>query len=241
MSIIKLAIIADIHANIYALQEVLKDIEKQDVDQTICVGDLVGYATFPNEVIDLIRASEILTIQGNYDESVAEDLLVCGCDYKDPKKMEQAAHSLIWTQETVTSENKEWLENLPKEYRMTIAGKEVYLVHGSPRKNNEYLYRDNQAIDEILQQYQFDILICGHTHKPYFKVANNRYIINAGSAGKPKHGNPHATYVIIEITESHIDFISREVEYDFEKIATAIESERDMPNEFADLFRKGIG
>ncbi|AZR73185.1 YfcE family phosphodiesterase [Anoxybacter fermentans] len=237
----RLAVIADIHANIYALEEVLKDIETQKVDKIICVGDLVGYATFPNEVINLIRKKEILTIQGNYDESVAEDLLACGCDYKDPKDLERAGMSLVWSQENVTPENKEWLKNLPKEYRMKIEGKDVYIVHGSPRKNNEYLYADNEAIFEILDQYSFDILICGHTHKPYFKVVDNRCIVNAGSVGKSKHGNPRATYVILDITRDSIDYISREVEYNFEKTASAIEKEPGMPSEFADLFRKGIG
>lgn len=235
----KIAIIADIHANIYALESVLQDIEAQKVDQTICVGDLVGYATFPNEVINLIREKGILTIQGNYDESVAEDLLACGCDYKDRKKMEMAGMSLVWTQETVSLENKEWLKNLPKEYRMEIEGKDVYIVHGSPRKNNEYLYAENEAILEILDEYAFDILICGHTHKPYIKNIEGRLIVNAGSAGKPKHGNPRATYVILDITKNGIDFVSREVEYEFEKTAHAIEAEPEMPSEFADLFREG--
>lgn len=237
----RLAILADVHANIFALEEVLKDIETQNVDQTICVGDLVGYATYPNEVIDLIRKKEILTIQGNYDESVAEDLLACGCDYKDAKKMEMAGMSLVWSQDTVTPDNKEWLKNLPKEDRMEIAGKDVYLVHGSPRKNNEYLYAENDAIYDIVKGYDFDILICGHTHKPYIKVVGDRCIVNAGSAGKPKHGNPRATYVILEITGKSVDFTCREVEYDFEKTATAIEAEKGMPSEFADLFRKGNG
>lgn len=237
----RLAILADVHANIFALEKVLRDIEIQKVDQTICVGDLVGYATYPNEVIDLIRKNKILTIQGNYDESVAEDLLACGCDYKDVKKMEMAGMSLVWSQDTVTLDNKEWLKNLPKEYRMEIAGKDVYFAHGSPRKNNEYLYAESDAIYDILEEYDFDILICGHTHKPYIKVVGDRCIVNAGSAGKPKHGNPRATYVILEITEKSVDFISREVEYDFEKTAAAIEAEADMPSEFADLFRKGNG
>ncbi len=237
----RIAVIADIHSNIYALQAVLRDIDQQEVEQIICVGDLVGYATFPNEVIELIRKRGILTIQGNYDESVAEDRFACGCDYKDPKKLEQAGMSLVWTQNIITPENKEWLKNLPIEKRIKIEGKDIYLVHGSPRMNNEYLYVDNEAILEILQDYSFDILICGHTHKPYTKNVGGRYIVNAGSAGKPKHGNPQATYVILQITERAVDFLIREIEYDFELTARAIEIEPDLPSEFADLFRRGIG
>jgi putative phosphoesterase len=237
----KLAIIADIHANMVALDAVLGDIDTQKVDQTICVGDLVGYATFPNEVINRLREREIFTIQGNYDESVAEDLFACGCDYKDPKALEHAGMSLVWSQEHVTPENKEWLKQLPKEHRMIVEGKEVYIVHGSPRKNNEYLYEESEAIGEIFRDYTFDLLLCGHTHKPFMKVIDGRCIVNAGSAGKPKHGNPRATYVIVSIDHQSISFTVREVSYDFEKTASAIDAEPEMPSEFADLFRTGRG
>lgn len=237
----KLAIIADIHANIVALDAVLQDIDTQKVDQIICLGDLVGYATFPNEVINRLRERGIFTIQGNYDESVAEDLLACGCDYKDPKALENAGMSLVWSQENVTSENKRWLKQLPKEHRMTVEGKEVYVVHGSPRRNNEYLYENSAEIYEILQEYTFDLLLCGHTHKPFMKMINGRCIVNAGSAGKPKHGNPRATYVILTIDPQSISYTSREVTYDYEKTAAAIEDEPGMPSAFADLFRTGRG
>lgn len=237
----KIAFIADIHANIFALERVLEDIEEIGVDRIICLGDLVGYATFPNEVISLIRKKGILTIQGNYDEAVGEDLLLCGCDYSDPMALENAGKSLIWSQERVTLDNKEWLKGLPAEKKLLIEGRELNLVHGSPRKNNEYLYAGNQAIFEILEEYSFDILACGHTHKPYFKAVGDRYIVNAGSVGKPKHGNPRATYVILDIQENSVDYLVREVDYDFEKTARAIEAEPGMPDDFAPLFRTGRG
>lgn len=241
VKVMRLAVIADIHANIFALEKVFSDIAQQRVEQVICLGDLVGYGVFPNQVIDFIRQRDILTIQGNYDQSVAEDLLACGCDYSDHQQLAQAGQSLFWTQETVSQENKEWLKSLPSEKKLLIAGKTIYLVHGSPRRNNEYLEEDSPVINEILSDYEFDLLLCGHTHKPYCKIINDRCIVNAGSAGKPKHGNPRATYVILEIKETEISFVSREVEYDHEKIALAIEREPEMPSEFADLFRKGVG
>ena len=235
----KIAFISDIHANIFALKEVMKDIKSQNVDQTICLGDLVGYAPYPNEVINLIKEQNILTIQGNYDESTGEELMACGCDYETQKETENANRSLFWTQEEVSEENQKWLANLIKEKKLEIEGWNVYLVHGSPRKNNEYLYSDSNEIKEITEEFDFDILLSGHTHIPFFKVINNKYIVNAGSAGKPKHGNPRATYVILDIKENSIDFISREVAYDNEKIAQSIENTKDLPGDFADLFRKG--
>jgi len=235
----KIAFISDIHANIFALRKVLNDIEKQSVDKTICLGDLVGYAPYPNEVINLVRERDIFTIQGNYDESTGEELMACGCDYDTKKETENANKSLFWTQEEVSEDNKEWLAELPKEKKMNIEGWNLYLVHGSPRKNNEYLYADSEKVKEISQKYDFDILLSGHIHLPYFKVINKKYIVNAGSAGKPKHGNPRATYIILDIKKDSIDFISREVEYNEEKIAKAVENNEVLPDDFAPLFRNG--
>jgi len=235
----KIAFIADIHANIFALKKVLKDIEKQNVDKIICLGDLVGYAPYPNEVINLIKEKNILTIQGNYDESTGEELMVCGCDYESQKETENANKSLFWTQEEVSEENKKWLAELPKEKKIEIEGWNLYLVHGSPRKNNEYLYADSKEVKEIAKNFEFDVLLSGHTHLPYFKVINEKYIVNAGSAGKPKHGNPRATYVILDIKKDSIDYTDREVKYNEEKIAKAIENNEILPNDFAELFRNG--
>lgn len=235
----KIAFIADIHANIFALKKVLKDIEKQNVDKIICLGDLVGYAPYPNEVINLIKEKNILTIQGNYDESTGEELMVCGCDYESQKETENANKSLFWTQEEVSEENKKWLAELPKEKKIEIEGWNLYLVHGSPRKNNEYLYADSKEVKEIAKNFEFDVLLSGHTHLPYFKVINEKYIVNAGSAGKPKHGNPRATYVILDIKKDSIDYTGREVKYNEEKIAKAIENNEILPNDFAELFRNG--
>ena len=235
----KIAFISDIHANIFALKEVLKDIETQNVDKTICLGDLVGYAPYPNEVIDLIKKEDIFTIQGNYDESTGEELIACGCDYDTQKEAENANKSLFWTQEEVNEENQKWLANLPEEKEMKIEGWNLYLVHGSPRKNNEYLYAESNEVKEIAEEFDFDILLSGHTHLPYFKVINGKYIVNAGSAGKPKHGNPRATYIILDIQKESITFRSREVKYDEEKIAKAIEEIEMLPSDFAKLFRNG--
>jgi len=235
----KIAFISDIHANIFALKKVLKDIKTQNVDKTICLGDLVGYAPYPNEVINLIREKDIFTIQGNYDESTGEELMACGCDYDTKEETENANKSLFWTQDEVNEKNKKWLTNLPKEKKIEIEGWNLYLVHGSPRKNNEYLYANSKEVKEIAKKFDFDLLLSGHIHLPYFKVINGKYVVNAGSAGKPKHGNPRATYVILDIKKDSIDFRSREVEYNAEKIATAIEANEVLPDEFASLFRNG--
>ncbi|WP_366924600.1 metallophosphatase family protein [Metallumcola ferriviriculae] len=238
----KLAVFADVHSNIKALKTVLKDIKGQDVERIFCAGDLVGYAPFPNEVIDLIRKEKILTVMGNYDDGVGNMRIICGCDYKDEYAQRLGEQSIAWTKEETTRENKEFLRNLPEKIRFNTENYRGLIVHGSPRRLNEYLYEDLEEdyFLEILDEFEADILVCGHTHKPYFTVlAGNKFVINVGSVGKPKHGNPNAVYALIEVGSS-VAVQFKEVPYDYEAVARAIEV-TSLPDEFADLVRKGTG
>ncbi|CAH2212227.1 metallophosphoesterase family protein [Tepidibacter aestuarii] len=234
----KIAIIADVHSNIYALEAVVNDIKEKNLDLAVCVGDLVGYATFPNEVINLIRNENILTVMGNYDDAVGNIRFICGCDYPDPKDAENATKSLMWSIENTSEENKAFLANLPKEMTLTFEGKTITFVHGSPRMLNEYLKEDSREAKEVMEEFTGDILVCGHTHKPYYKMYEDKMLVNSGSVGKSKTGSPDANYVIIDIKEDDVKIDIVEVAYDFEKTAKAIE-ESVLPNEFAEIIRTG--
>ena len=243
----RIAVISDIHSNIYALEEVLKDIKNKNVDLVVCTGDLVGYATRPNEVIETLRREKILTIMGNYDEAIGNFKIICGCDYKDPKDAEKAGMSMHFTGQETTPENKEYLRNLPKEATITFNNKTIRFVHGSTRIINEYLKENSKEAEEVMNELVEDILICGHTHIPYAKYYGEKLLVNAGSVGKPKTNKPDANYVIIDIQNE--DEISKkascveveiiEVPYDFEKIAKEIEENEILPNDFARLIREG--
>ena len=244
----KIAVISDIHSNIYALDSVLADIETKGVDMTVCTGDLVGYGTRPNEVIETLKKNKILTIMGNYDDAIGNLKIVCGCDYPDPKDAEKAGLSMHFTGQTTTKENKEYLKNLPKELIFTFDNKTIRFVHGSTRLINEYLKENSKEADEVMSELVENILVCGHTHIPYAKHYGEKLLINAGSVGKPKTGNPNANYVIIDIknedevakTPSSVEVEIIEVEYDFEKMANEIEENEILPNDFARLIRKGV-
>lgn len=243
----KIAVISDIHSNIYALDAVLADIETKDVDMTVCTGDLVGYGTRPNEVIETLKKNKILTIMGNYDDAIGNLKIVCGCDYPDPKDAEKAGLSMHFTGQTTKVENKEYLRNLPKELIFNFDKKTIRFVHGSTRLINEYLKENSKEADEVMSELVEDILVCGHTHIPYAKYYGEKLLVNAGSVGKPKTGNPNANYVIIDIknedevakTPSSVEVEIIEVEYDFEKMANEIEEIEILPNDFARLIREG--
>lgn len=243
----KIAVISDIHSNIYALDSVLADIETKDVDMIVCTGDLVGYGTRPNEVIQTLRKNKIFTIIGNYDDAIGNLKIVCGCDYPDPKDAEKAGLSMHFTGQTTKVENKEYLRNLPKELIFNFDKKTIRFVHGSTRLINEYLKENSKEADEVMSELVEDILVCGHTHIPYVKYYGEKLLVNAGSVGKPKTGNPNANYVIIDIknedeiakTPSSVEVEIIEVKYDFERIANEIEENEILPNDFARLIREG--
>ena len=243
----RIAVISDIHSNIYALNEVLADIKNRHVDLTVCTGDLVGYATRPNEVIETLKEEKILTIMGNYDEAIGNFKIICGCDYPDPKDAEKAALSMQFTSEETTLENKAYLRNLPKEAAFTFNNKTIRFVHGSTRVINEYLKENSKEAEEVMGELFEDILVCGHTHIPYAKYYGEKLLVNAGSVGKPKTNTPDANYVIIDIQnedeigqrESSVKVEIIEVAYDAEKMAREIEENEILPNDFARLIRKG--
>nr|WP_294573826.1 metallophosphoesterase family protein [uncultured Romboutsia sp.] len=235
----RIAVISDIHSNIYALDNVMSDIKNRNVDMVVCTGDLVGYGTRPNEVIHRIKEEKILTIMGNYDDAIGNLKIVCGCDYPDPKDAQKAGLSMHFTSQETTEENKKYLRSLPKEAVLTFNNKTIRFVHGSTRVINEYLKENSKEAEEVMNELVEDILVCGHTHIPYAKYYGEKLLVNGGSVGKPKTNKPDANYVIIDISDSNVKVEIIEVSYDFEKMAKEIEEDEILPNDFARLIRQG--
>ena len=207
----RIAVISDIHGNLYALREVLEDIDNQNIDSIICLGDLVGYGPHPNEVIALIKRN-ILCLKGNYDASVVDN------DYTYIRDTDINSFSLPWTVEELRTSNRYYLDNLPDNLSMNVCGKSIKFVHGSPRRINEYLSEDYSELDEIMNELKEDVLVCAHTHIPYAKKIGNKVIINDGSVGKPKNGKPHATYVILDFSnEFKLKVEMKTVPYEFKR------------------------
>jgi predicted phosphodiesterase len=127
-----LTIFSDIHANLPALEAVIADMDQRGLGNRYCLGDLVGYGTFPNEVVAVIRNSKIPTIMGNYDQGVGNSKDDCGCAYKDEIAKALGQRSIAWTNEHTTDENKTFLRQLPQQNPLPLGDLNVLLVHGSP-------------------------------------------------------------------------------------------------------------
>lgn len=239
----RVAIFGDIHANLPALEAVFADMDAQQLHERYCLGDLVGYATFPNEVIAAIRDRDIPTLIGNYDQGVGNDSDDCGCAYTNPVAEALGKRSIAWSNRHTTPENKAYLRALPFQIPLLLGDLRIMLVHGSPRRINEYLFADrpDSSLERLLDMVEADVLICGHTHIPYRRVLpSGRQVINAGSVGKPKDGDPRVCYVVLQASGAALSVEFRRVPYDIERAAQAIEAS-EMPHEYAQMLRDGKG
>src|SRR5690606_28977652 len=228
-------------------------------DAIYCLGDLVGYNIWPNEVINEIRKRRIPTIAGNYDQGIGLMSDECGCAYKAESEKDMGKISISFTNSIVSPEERSYLRTLPShikvEYQLNDDKLNLLLVHGSPRKINEYLFEDREekSLLRIMEQADADILCLGHTHKPYHRIIDSglngqnyyRHAINIGSVGKPKDGNPQGGYVMLTLNEnsSVLEKDSIKVEfirfnYDVEKAAKAIE-DCVLPDAYADMLKRG--
>lgn len=252
----KIALFSDIHANLPALEACLADMDSRNPDAVYCLGDLVGYNIWPNEVINLIRQRAIPTIAGNYDFGIGRTSNDCGCAYKTDEEKEMGKVSISYTNEIIQPKERAYLRALPAhikvEFQLNEDKLNLLLVHGSPRKINEYLFedRDEKSLLRIMEQADADIMCFGHTHKPYHRILSAegnhyRHAINLGSVGKPKDGNPQGCYVLLTIDDNStvldkdsviVEFIR--FDYDVEKAAKAVE-DSPLPNEYADMLRRG--
>jgi len=235
----KIAVLSDIHANIHALEAVWSHLRKETLDQVFCLGDLVGYGAFPNEVIAFIRDCNISTLMGNYDEGVGFDRHDCGCAYKDSEQDRLGKHSLSWSRERTSDENKRYLQSLPMQIRLEEPHHNLLFVHGSLRKINEYIYEDRPkaTFERIAKVAGTDVLLFGHTHLPYQKLVGKTLFVNTGSVGKPKDGDPRAGYVTLTLNRK-IEVEFHRVEYDVLAAADAVR-DRDLPPYFAALLETG--
>src|SRR5215212_3578174 len=238
----KFALISDIHANLPALEAVLDDISQQgDVDAIYHLGDLGGYAPWPNEVVALLRERRIPGIAGNYDSTVATDYKHCGCKAETPHQEELSHLSYEWTRSHVSPETKLALGELP--FRMDLrptgghrSRPQVILVHGTPTLNTLY-WSEDRPDSFCLQMAKSagakpgDVIAFGHTHVPWSRVVGGIRFVNTGSVGRPKDGDPRAGFVLLDVgaESSEVEFVR--VDY---ALAEAVRAIRDssLPHEF---------
>ena len=254
----KVAVMSCIHGNLAALEAVLADIDQQRAEKIFCLGDLVGYGPYPNQVVSKIRELEIPTCQGCWDEDIVEGLNACECSYPSLLAEQRGKLAHEWTDQAVTDETRTFLARLP----LSLRHDNLCFVHGSPHSQHEYLLSETHAfiaLERVLSTGA-DVLFCGHTHIPYVRTLEQgrlqirvvskgtdveqkdfstpvRRIINAGSVGEPRHGTPQATYVLYDTTDQRVTL--RAVDYNYRQTCQAI-IEQGLPKIFAWRLAQGL-
>lgn len=243
------ALVSDIHANLPALEAVLAHIGRQDgVGATYHLGDLVGYAPWPNEIVALLSGFKISGVAGNYDSTVATDYKHCGCRYEDPRQEELSHLSYDWTRRHVSPGTKAYLGGLPFRIDLLpdggyLAGPRAVLVHGTPTLNTVYWTEDRP--DEFCLKMANhagmkpgDVIAFGHTHIPWHRQVGGIHFVNTGSVGRPKDGDWRAGYVLLDVGRGQVNLEFVRVEYDVDQAIRAIR-DSDLPIDFAEHLRTG--
>jgi putative phosphoesterase len=196
----KIGIISDIHSNSEALQSVMTELRIEGVHCIINAGDNVGYSAFPDACVKTIQSEGFYNVMGNYDDAVAYDRVECGCGEGDAETLRLREASLLWTQKNTSRETKDYLATLPGRLELKIGGTTFFAIHGGLNFLNEFIYeQDDAALLNIADRVKADIIVLGHTHKPFVREIKGKVFINPGSVGKPVDGDPRASCAIVEL------------------------------------------
>ena len=211
---LRVAVLADIHSNYAALQACIDDSRTLGVTEYIVLGDIVSDWHQPNECVEAVRALTPLVIQGNREQYMKDAAI-----YMDLWEIYHQFASLRWTYNTLTQENLDYLVNLSPVLSIKGDGVSIKAVHGSPRRSNELMRREDGegALIRALNEIEEDILLFAHTHEQWQFDFEGKTAINPGSVGSHFNYAHGAEYAIVEITETAVNTIFRQVPYDVDK------------------------
>lgn len=239
---VRLAFFGGVYNNSRALAAAVEDAKRWGADGLYALGDFGGFGSHPDRVFPILLENGVLPIQGNYEESLSSGATDCGCGYTDPRDNHFAQMSYDYTNANTSESWKRWMGNLPKTRRLEARGRRVLLVHGSPRKINEFLWESNSPVpflEKLLDDFEADVLVCTHTGLHWTRrLPSGRRVVNAGVLGRPANdGSTNVWYARVAFGRGiDVEFVP--VTYDHEALAREMESER-LPAEFVETIRSG--
>ena len=247
------ALIGDVHANLPALRAVLADAKERGATAVYNAGDLIGYGPYPEEVVDMLRSSGVISITGNYDRSLStrwwmtqehssdRSDLDWDADPEDTTILQLKREVSKWTYDALSSDSREYLEHLPEQIRTTLYGRRLLLVHGSPSSITEYITLETPKtrLSEIANSSHADIIVSGHTHMPFVKEIDQVLFINTGSVGRSEGGDPRACYALISCeAENKLVVEHIRVSYDIDEMVSKME-QYEFPKLYIRAIREG--
>ncbi len=237
------AILSDVHANVDALEAVLKHVDLLGIEKIVCLGDVVGYNAEPNECVAMIAERNIQTVLGNHD--------AVACGIEEPWGFNPTAlKAAIWTREKVNEETVEWLRSLPDALNYGV----FTAVHGAPKSHNIYLFNWEDALPHLdfMDEQNCSICFIGHTHtpailseddrydydfqEPVVLEAEKKYFINPGSIGQPRDNNPDASFGVFDTDTLTFQLVR--TPYDVELASKRVRA-ANLPDILAERLHRG--
>jgi diadenosine tetraphosphatase ApaH/serine/threonine PP2A family protein phosphatase len=239
----RIAVFGGVYSNQLALEALLHEVGRHDVDALYCLGDLGGFGPHPDGIRPWLERGKILTIQGNYEQALGGGAEDCNCGYVDPRDNHFAALSYDYTAKNTSAEFKRWMGRLPTHRRVRLGRRELLLVHGSPRRINEFLFESTSSVpflERLLAHNRCDGLICTHTGLHWHRrLPSGGDVVNVGAIGRPANdGAPHVWYAVLQEDGSQLEVRLLPLAYDHQRLAHEMRSEK-LPDEFVETILSG--
>jgi predicted phosphodiesterase len=239
----RVLVFGGVYSNHLALAALLETAKHEQADAMYCLGDLGGFGPNPEKIWPLVADRNILCIQGNYEESLAAGRNDCNCGYTDPRDNHFARLSYRYTAQNCSAGFKAWMGELPRRRRVRIGDRELMLVHGSPRRINEFLFASASPVpflEVLMTQEDCDGLLFSHTGLPWHRrLPSGRDAVNVGVLGRPANdGDTRVRYCVLEDHGDHLSVELRRLRYDHVALATEMRHEC-LPEEFVETIETG--
>jgi predicted phosphodiesterase len=241
----RIAVFGGCYNNYLALQATIDDAHKRGAQAIYCLGDMGGFGPHPDRIFPILWENEVTCLQGNYDHSIGNRLADCACGYTDPRDNYYAQISYDYTLANTSDCYKDWLRELPPRIRLEMANQRLLLVHGSPRRVNEFLWESTTPepfLRTLLNDDEAGIILCTHTGIAWqHQLSDGRRIINVGAIGRPPNdGQTTVWYALLTISpeQNRIESELLPVVYDYERLACEMRAER-LPEEFVETILTG--
>jgi hypothetical protein len=242
----RILVFGGVYSNHFALAALLEEAGRLGAEAVYCLGDLGAFGPHPEKVWPLLEAGGVRSLQGNYEESLASGREDCNCGYTDPRDNHFAEISYRYTERHCSAAFKAWMGTLPRRRRVRLGGRELLLVHGSPRRINEFLFQSTAPapfLEALLDQNACDGLLCTHTGLHWHRrLASGRDVVNVGVIGRPANdGRTCVWYALLDAPAEEggplrVDL--RPLAYDVQGLAAEMRAER-LPEEFVETVLSG--
>ena len=240
---LRVAVFGGVYSNSHGLEALLDDAESRGAEAVYCLGDLSGFGPHPEKVRPLLEQGQVRNIQGNYEVSLAGGREDCNCGYTDPRDNHFARISYDYTSRNCSDEFRAWMGALPQRRRILVGERELLLVHGSPRKVNEFLFSSTAPIpflEWLLDQERCDGCLGTHTGLHWHRqLPSGRDVVNVGVIGRPaNNGTTNVWYALLEARGAELAVEMVPLRYDHQALAAEMRRE-GLPHEFIETILTG--